>query len=188
MKNFAVFILFFLFALGYYSITANVPQVSAGVFQGFKDLQQGRGIASNGQPSAIFEKKADACDSNVFDIHGQEQFERIVIGNSRIRPVVLKIYLPTHKDINQITDIFQDVAQSFDHGVIFAGLDVVKNAQLYMQIYTMCNLKNIELPLFLFYDKGQLKMPFLTGFQHKDYFVEYIKKMFFTQNDVVGVN
>lgn len=161
----------------------HVAQEESGVYQGFQDLQQGKRVGQGQLPSAIFEKKSDAGDSHVFDIHGQEQFERIVIKNSYFRPVVLKIYLPTHKDINQITNLFQDVAQCFNTNVIFAGLDVMKNAQLYMQIFTMCNLKNVELPLFLFYDKGQMRMPFLMGCQHKDYFVEYIKKMFFTQND-----
>jgi hypothetical protein len=179
MKIFAVFLPFFLFLSNFCLLRCNVPPSTDGIFQRFQRMQQGKDLDHKVHPSAVFEKKGDSADSKVFDIHGMEQFKRIIIKNSYYKPVVLKLYLPTHKDIAQINEVFQDVAQNFNNNVIFAGLNVVQNMKLYQRIHNFCNLKNVELPLFLFYEKGQLKMPFLAGGQHKDYFVEYIQKMFF---------
>lgn len=158
----------------------NVPQSSDGIFQGLQSLSQGKGAELKRLPSAIFEQGDDNGDTNVFDIHGLEQFERLIIKNSYYRPVVLKLYQPDIKDIAQINGVFQDVAQGFNNKIIFAGLNVSRNKQLYARINNFCNLKNVELPLFLFYEKGQLKMPFLSGSQHKDYLAEYIQKLFFS--------
>ncbi|KKQ32463.1 MAG: hypothetical protein US49_C0007G0005 [candidate division TM6 bacterium GW2011_GWF2_37_49] len=181
MKIFAVFILCVSFVSNFCSMCGNVPQSSDGIFHGLQSLQQGRGAEQKRLPSAIFEQRDDSGDTNVFDIHGLEQFERLIVKNSYYRPVVLKLYLPNYKGIAQINEIFQDVAQGFNNKIIFAGLNISKNKQLYMRINNFCNLKNVELPLFLFYEKGQLRMPFLSGLQPKDYFVEYIQKLFFSE-------
>ena len=123
------------------------------------------------------------AESLVFNIQGMAQFTKLVVKNSYSKPVVLKVYSPISQDTCKLTPVFQAVADEFKNQVIFAGLDVSQNMDIFMQISMFYRLKQVELPLFLFYQNGQLLMPFLAGFQPQDYLSGHIQKRFFAADD-----
>ncbi len=119
-------------------------------------------------------------ESLVFNIQGMAQFTKLVVKNSYSKPVVLKIYSSMHQDSKRVAPVFQAVADEFKNQVIFAGLNVAQNMEIFMQISMFYKLKKVDLPLFLFYKDGQLLMPFLAGFQPQSYLSGYIQQRFFT--------
>ncbi len=127
---------------------------------------------------------ASAAESLVFNIQGMVQFTKLVVKNSYSKPVVLKLYSPMSQDTGKVTPVFQAIADEFKNQVIFAGLDVSQNMDIFLQISMFYRLKKVDLPLFLFYKDGQLLMPFLAGFQPKEYLSSYIQKKFFGGENV----
>ncbi|MFH1253799.1 MAG: thioredoxin family protein [bacterium] len=124
-------------------------------------------------------------ESLVFNIQGMAQFTKLVVKNSYSKPVVLKIYSPMSQDSGKVAPVFQAVADEFKNQVIFAGLNVAQNMDIFMQISMFYKLKKVDLPLFLFYKDGQLLMPFLAGFQPQNYLSGYIQRKFFVHDDDV---
>lgn len=123
-------------------------------------------------------KSGTSQDSLVFNIQNMEQFTRLVLKNSQFKPVVLKIYSPSNPDSEKVLTIFQAVAEKFKNSVVFAGLNVEQNKAMYMQISMFCRLKNVDLPLFMFYKNGQPIMPFLVGYQPESGLYGYIQRLF----------
>ena len=128
-------------------------------------------------------REQGATESLVFNINGMVQFTKLVVKNSYSKPVVLKIYSPVSQDTSKVTPVFQAVADEFKNQVIFAGLNVSQNMDIFMQISMFYRLKQVELPLFLFYKDGQILMPFLAGFQPQNYLSGYIQRKFFAHDD-----
>ncbi len=119
-------------------------------------------------------------ESLVFNIQGIAQFTKLVVKNSYSKPVVLKIYSSKHQDSKKVAPVFQAVADEFKNQVIFAGLNIAENVEIFMQISMHYKLKKVDLPLFLFYKDGQLLTPFLAGFQPQSYLSDYIQQRFFS--------
>lgn len=124
-------------------------------------------------------REQGATESLVFNIQGMVQFTNLVVKNSYSKPVVLKIYSPMSQDTDKVTSVFQAVADEFKNQVIFAGLNVSQNMDIFMQISMFYKLKKVDLPLFLFYKDGQIWMPFLAGFQPQSYLSDCIQQRFF---------
>jgi thioredoxin-like negative regulator of GroEL len=148
---------------------------------GLFDKLSGRTHGELPRPKAVFEARAETLqDSGVFSIQDMEQFVRLVIKNSHFKPVVLKIYSSGDSDSEKVLSAFQSVADKFENSVIFAGLNSEQNRELFMRIVLFCGLKNVDLPLFMFYKDGQPVMPFLVGYQPQDFLYGYIQRLFFT--------
>jgi len=178
MNTFCIFIFFMIF---YSDIFCHIERDEFGLFD--KVI----GPNSGNRAYTLFENRPGRQEESlVFDIQNQEQFARLVIKNSFFKPVVLKIYSPLALDYDKGLPIFQNLADNFDGKVIFAGLDVSKNSDIFMQISMFYGLKKIQLPLFLFYQFGKVKMPFLAGFQPKNSLSSQIERFFFTSDNDPG--
>lgn len=162
---------------------AHVEEINSGVFLSYQNLKQGRGISKKSPPYAFFEKKEDGgdakLDSIVFDIRNDAQFQRLVLKNSTLKPVALKIYKSSDKNNTEADNhvkMFQDVAEVFSSNMIFAGLDLSRNKG---NFYEMLNLKDEDLPLIIFFENGQPQTPFVPANQHKNYLINLIEGRFF---------
>lgn len=139
--------------------------------------------SSDNTAQIVAESVTDSVpESLVFNIQGMAQFTKLVVKNSYSKPVVLKIYSPMSQDSGKVAPVFQAVADEFKNQVIFAGLNVAQNMDIFMKISMFYKLKKVDLPLFLFYKDGQLLMPFLAGFQPQDYLSGYIQRKFFAHD------
>lgn len=166
----------------FFSAKSHVQKDSSGVFLGYQNLKRGQGLNQKSKLCPSFEKKDSSednkVDSIVFDIKNSGQFKLFILKNSMYKPVALKIYKSDQVNTQEgeLVKVFQDVAEVFSSGMVFAGLDLSKNNGKFSDTL---NLKDEDLPLIIFFKDGQPQVPFISANQHKNYLVKLIEARFF---------
>lgn len=136
----------------------------------------------------VFEKRNDNTDSPVMLVHGANQFNKFVVLASHQHPVVVKLFSFQNPGSLMVKPVFQKVADFFRKNVFFAALDVLENHEILNQIMLFYKIKQVDLPVFLFYKDGALYSPahepvaMVQGYLNEENLKSFIEKKFFNGN------
>lgn len=147
-------------------------------------------------PVTLERNKKGLC-TTVVSINGVRAFNKNVILASFKKPVVLKICSEKSTESVRVKKDFQQAAEKFLGKVSFIACDIFdqindfsENYNVIMQVMEREHVKELRLPLFLFYKDGVLhrsdQMPavMLHGFYTKENFQNFVTRKFFAQSDI----
>lgn len=150
-------------------------------------------VASNvftAQPRAeVFEKRADASDSTVVKIEGMQAYQTEVLQASQTQPVILKIFSNKSSESQKMIPVYQKVAEKFTSQIKFASMDLLsdqdakkENYQIIFNLMAMLHIKQMNMPIFVFFFKGSLHLPapIIQGFLTAENLEDQIKQRFLT--------
>jgi hypothetical protein len=121
------------------------------------------------------QSRDDGRSSNVVVVGDVPSFYREVVC-SRI-PVVVKIVADGDNPFLQKS--FQELADEFSGRVLFVTANVSNVFQVVNSIMSKLRMRQINLPMILFFKSGTLVPPMLTGFVPKENLTKFIGKAFF---------
>lgn len=121
------------------------------------------------------QSRVDGRVSNVVVVGDVPSFYREVVCSRT--PVVVKI--TAAKDNPYLQKAFQELADEFSGRVLFVVANVSNVSQVLNSIMSKLKMRQVNLPIILFFKSGTLVPPMLTGFVPKENLTKFIGKAFF---------
>ncbi|QQR49093.1 conjugal transfer protein TraF [bacterium] len=137
----------------------------------------------------VFEKRADASNSSVVKIEGIQAYKTDILQASQTQPVILKIFSNKSSESQKMVPVYQKVADKFNTQIKFASMDLLsdqdtkkENYQIIFNLMAMLHIKQMNMPIFVFFFKGNLHLPapIIQGFLTAENLEDQIKQRFLT--------
>ena len=127
------------------------------------------------------EKRLDGKTSTVVRLRGVEQFGKRVLKSNM--PVVVKVWAQKGTMFEKDQVSFHDVADTYKGAVSFVSLGISENEDVVRFIMTKLKLKEVSLPVYLFFKDGVLFLPLVSGFVSKNELSKIVQNKFnFTES------
>jgi thioredoxin-like negative regulator of GroEL len=122
------------------------------------------------------EKKSDGTESSVVRLRGVQQFGEKVLKSKM--PVVVKVWAKKGKLFKEDQKNYQEVASKYRGSVSFVSLGISENEEVLRFLMAKLKVKEVTLPLLLFFKDGSLFLPLVSGFVLQEDLHKLVQKKF----------
>ncbi len=144
------------------NLVAHAPR--QGLFKAFAAYKMRQQFNQIDKGEAQFEMRKGGDLSKVYMVNGVKEFKQLVSNNPF--PVVVKVHAAISNNVEAVKEKFQAIADSCSKDTIFVSVDIMnkvdeksENQQIIGTFMAQAGIFNVQLPIFLFFNHGNLAQP-----------------------------